>query len=416
VTSRSHLTKKQRYAEDADYRERLRARCRAWWAAHKDEINASRRQKRRSSGVSSYTPRKKQRYAEDPEYRARMRAYNRAWVAAHRDEINAQNRRRWAENPELRRKQRAYRARSGRQVHLKHHYGLSVEEYAAMLARQGGACAICRERSEETLCVDHHHVTRLVRRLLCRRCNLGIGHFRDDPRLLRAAADYLEAFTGSGPPLPDRCAAIASKIVRLLRDACRRIRRAIAMVDRGLERKETNNRCSLNDLRRTTMLSKDKTLQDLFMEALKDIYSAEKQIVQALSKMVKTAQSKELADAFETHRNETQVQIGRLEQVFDMLGKTARAEACLGVQGIIERASEIAVKFKGSDALDAGLIAAAQAVEHYEITRYGTLTSWAKELGLDKAAKLLDETLEEEKKTDKLLTKLAEGRVNKKAA
>jgi hypothetical protein len=87
VNSRSPLTKKQRYAEDAEYRERLRGRCRAWWAAHRDEINARRREKRRSSGVSSYTPRKKQRYAEDAEYRAGVRAYNRAWVAAHRDEI-----------------------------------------------------------------------------------------------------------------------------------------------------------------------------------------------------------------------------------------------------------------------------------------------------------------------------------------
>jgi hypothetical protein len=196
VNSRSPLTKKQRYAEDAEYRERLRGRCRAWWAAHRDEINSRRREKRRSSGVSSYTPRKKQRYAEDAEYRAGVRAYNRAWVAAHRDEINAQNRRRWAENPELRKRQRAYRATRGRHIHLKHCYGLSVDDYNAMLARQGGACAICRG-TEHPLCVDHCHVTRQVRRLLCRRCNLGIGYFRDDPRLLRAAAAYLEEFDGT---------------------------------------------------------------------------------------------------------------------------------------------------------------------------------------------------------------------------
>jgi Recombination endonuclease VII len=180
-----------------EHRERLRARYRAWYAAHKDEINARRRQKRRSAGVSSYTPRKKQRYAEDPEYRARMRAYNRAWVAAHRDEINARQRRRWAENPELRQKQRAYRARSQRKVHLKYYYGLSVEDYNALLARQGGACGICRKPSRQRLCVDHCHLTRQVRRLLCRKCNLGIGYFDDDPRLLRAAAAYLEAFSGS---------------------------------------------------------------------------------------------------------------------------------------------------------------------------------------------------------------------------
>ena len=101
-----------------DHRERRRARYCAWYTAHKAEINARRRQRRRDAGISSYTPRKRQRYAEDPEYRARARAYNRAWVAAHREEINAQRRRQWAENPELRRKQRAYRARSQRKVHL----------------------------------------------------------------------------------------------------------------------------------------------------------------------------------------------------------------------------------------------------------------------------------------------------------
>jgi hypothetical protein len=178
-------------------RERLRARYRAWYAAHKDEINARRRQKRRSAGVSSYTPRKKQRYAEDPEYRASMRAYNRAWVAAHREEINAQRRRRWAEDPELRKKQRAYRARSQRKVHLKYYYGLSVEDYNALLVQQGGVCAICRKPSEHRLCVDHCHLTRRVRGLLCRKCNLGIGYFDDDPRLLRAAVPYVEAFNGS---------------------------------------------------------------------------------------------------------------------------------------------------------------------------------------------------------------------------
>jgi Recombination endonuclease VII len=226
-------------------RERLRARYRAWYAEHKDRINALRRQKRRSAGVSSYTPRKKQRYAEDPEYRARMRAYNRAWVAAHREEINARQRRRWAENPELRQKQSAYRARSQRKVHLKYYYGLSVEDYNALLARQGGTCAICRKPSRQRLCVDHCHLTRQVRRLLCRKCNLGIGYFDDDPRLLRAAAAYLEAFSGSekGPPLRTEWRGAIAGLRRALdvlcrqrstlnrlRDACRPICIAIAKV------------------------------------------------------------------------------------------------------------------------------------------------------------------------------------------
>jgi ferritin-like metal-binding protein YciE len=159
-----------------------------------------------------------------------------------------------------------------------------------------------------------------------------------------------------------------------------------------------------------------KTLEDLFISCLRQTYFAEQQIARALAKMVKAANSKELAKAFETHLDETHVHLGRLERIFERLGRPIRPEPSLAIQGIIGEASEFGAEFRDSDALDAALIAAAQAVEHYEITRYGSLSAWATDLGLKDTAKLLDETLEEEKKTDKLLTQLAERRVNKQAA
>jgi ferritin-like metal-binding protein YciE len=164
------------------------------------------------------------------------------------------------------------------------------------------------------------------------------------------------------------------------------------------------------------MPAKQKTLDDLFLETLKDMYHAEKQLMRALPKMAKAADSDELRQAFQTHRDETEGQIARLEQVFEIVGKPARGKPCEAMQGIVEESKEIMEDFKGSDALDAGLLAAAQAVEHYEISRYGTLKTWATQLGMKDAAKLLDETLAEEKKTDALLTKLAESSANRKAA
>jgi ferritin-like metal-binding protein YciE len=164
------------------------------------------------------------------------------------------------------------------------------------------------------------------------------------------------------------------------------------------------------------MPAKEKTLNDLFLHTLKDIYYAEKQILKALPKMAKTAEAEELKQAFETHREETEGQIERLEQVFEILGKAARGVQCEGINGIIEEGKEVMEDFADSEALDAGILAAAQAVEHYEITRYGSLKAWAQELGMNDAAKLLDQNLQEEKKTDALLTKLAEARVNTKAA
>lgn len=164
------------------------------------------------------------------------------------------------------------------------------------------------------------------------------------------------------------------------------------------------------------MAAKEKTLDDLFLMTLKDIYYAEKQIARTLPKMAKAAESTELRDAFMTHRDETQVQVQRLEQVFEMLGKKASGKTCEAIQGIIAEGTEIMEDFGESQALDAGLIAAGQAVEHYEMSRYGTLKTWAVELGMQDAANLLEETLAEEKKADELLSQLAKARANQKAA
>jgi ferritin-like metal-binding protein YciE len=163
------------------------------------------------------------------------------------------------------------------------------------------------------------------------------------------------------------------------------------------------------------MATKNKTLDDLFHDTLKDIYYAEKKILTALPRMAKAAQSDELKAAFEKHETETEAQIERLEKIFDLIDHPARGKACDAINGIIDEGKEIMTEYKGTSALDAGLLAAAQAVEHYEISRYGTLKTWARQLGLDQAVKLLDETLKEEKKTDEALTQLAETAVNQQA-
>jgi ferritin-like metal-binding protein YciE len=162
-------------------------------------------------------------------------------------------------------------------------------------------------------------------------------------------------------------------------------------------------------------MAKEKTLQDLFHDTLKDIYFAEKKILTALPKMAKAANADELRAAFEKHEGETEGQVERLEQVFKIMGETPKGKTCDAIMGLIEEGQEIMKEYKGMPALDAGLLAAAQAVEHYEISRYGTLKTWAEELGLNEAVKLLDATLNEEKKTDSSLTQLAEGMVNKHA-
>src|ERR1700732_1099192 len=143
-----------------------------------------------------------------------------------------------------------------------------------------------------------------------------------------------------------------------------------------------------------------KTLRDLFHETLKDIYFAEKRILSALPKMAKAARSEELKAAFEKHEGETEGHVARLEKVFAEIDEAPRGKTCDAIVGIIEEGQEVMKEFKGQPALDAGLLAAAQAVEHYEIARYGTLKTWAAELGFNQAVELLDETLVEEKKTD----------------
>ena len=164
------------------------------------------------------------------------------------------------------------------------------------------------------------------------------------------------------------------------------------------------------------MPAKQKNLQDLFLIGLKDIYHAEKSLLRALRKMAKAAESEQLREAFETHRGETEGQVERLEQVFEIVGKRPQAKTCEAMQGILAEGEEVMDDFADSEALDAGLLAAAQAVEHYEISRYGTLRTWAEQLGMRDAVRLLEETLQEEKKTDQLLTQLAEAALNRKAA
>jgi ferritin-like metal-binding protein YciE len=154
-----------------------------------------------------------------------------------------------------------------------------------------------------------------------------------------------------------------------------------------------------------------KDLHELFHETLKDIYFAEKKILAALPKMAKAAQSEVLKAAFEKHEGQTEEHVTRLEQVFEEIEASPRGKTCDAITGIIEEGQEVMKEFKGAPALDAGLLAAAQAVEHYEIARYGTLRTWAEELGLKKSVKLLETTLREEKMTDETLTKLAQSEV-----
>ena len=155
-----------------------------------------------------------------------------------------------------------------------------------------------------------------------------------------------------------------------------------------------------------------KDLSNLFHDTLKDIYFAEKKILATLPKMAKAAQSRELKAAFEKHRGQTEEHVARLEKVFAVIGKKPVGKTCAAIMGITEEGAEIMDEYKGAAALDAGLLAAAQSVEHYEISRYGTLRTWASELGYNDAVNLLELTLSEEKETDTALTQLAESAVN----
>ncbi|MGE0239603.1 MAG: ferritin-like domain-containing protein [Parvibaculaceae bacterium] len=163
--------------------------------------------------------------------------------------------------------------------------------------------------------------------------------------------------------------------------------------------------------------SKDiKTLDDLFVHTLRDIYYAEKKIEKALVNMADKASDIGLKDSFDRHRDQTGLHIERLEKVFEMHGAEAKTIGCPAIEGIIEEADEIAGDVDDDTVMDAALIAAAQTVEHYEITRYGTLVAWARELGRNDCAELLEETLVEERAADQVLTNLAESRINLKSA
>jgi ferritin-like metal-binding protein YciE len=163
------------------------------------------------------------------------------------------------------------------------------------------------------------------------------------------------------------------------------------------------------------MPKRPKKLDELFHDTLKDVYFAEKKILSALPKMAKAAQSRDLAAAFEKHKKQTEAQVQRLEKVFEIIDEKPQGKKCPAILGLVEEGEEIIEEFEDSPALDAGLLGAAQAVEHYEISRYGTLKAWARELGLDDAVGLLEETLEEEKDTDATLTEMAESVINQKA-
>jgi ferritin-like metal-binding protein YciE len=163
------------------------------------------------------------------------------------------------------------------------------------------------------------------------------------------------------------------------------------------------------------MAKQPKTLEDLFHDSLKDVYFAEKKILTTLPKLAKAAQTDELKKAFENHRRETEGQVKRLERVFAIIEKKAQGKTCPAINGLAEEGAEIIEEYKGSPAIDAGLLAAAQAVEHYEIARYGTLIAWASRLGLEDAVQLLQDTLDEEKDTDQTLTEIAESMVNDEA-
>ncbi len=156
-------------------------------------------------------------------------------------------------------------------------------------------------------------------------------------------------------------------------------------------------------------MARSMTLDDLFLDTLKDIYYAEKKILKTLPKMARAAQSDKLRKGFEKHLTQTGEQVSRLEQVFESIGQPAKGKRCDAIEGIIAEGEEIMKEYKGTEALDAGLISSAQAVEHYEITRYGTLRRWAEMMGNKNAARLLDKTLKEESQTDELLTQIAES-------
>jgi ferritin-like metal-binding protein YciE len=163
------------------------------------------------------------------------------------------------------------------------------------------------------------------------------------------------------------------------------------------------------------MASKMATLEDLYTDLLKDLYSAEKQLIKALPKLAKNAQSPDLQKAFQEHLRQTEGHVERIERIFTELGGSPRGKKCVGMEGLVEEGNELLQEDAEPDVLDAGLIAAAQKVEHYEIASYGTARAWAQRLGYDKAARMLQQTLDEESMANEKLTKIAESHVNMEA-
>ena len=163
------------------------------------------------------------------------------------------------------------------------------------------------------------------------------------------------------------------------------------------------------------MASKMQTLDDLYVDLLKDLYSAEKQLVKALPKMAKNASSTDLQKAFQEHLKQTERQVERIDRIFVEMGGSPRGKKCVGMEGLVEEGNEIMKEDAEPEVMDAGLIAAAQKVEHYEIAGYGTARAWAERLGYDKAARLLQETLDEESMANEKLTQIAESHVNMEA-
>lgn len=163
------------------------------------------------------------------------------------------------------------------------------------------------------------------------------------------------------------------------------------------------------------MASKMQTLEDIYMDLLKDLYSAEKQLVKALPKMAKAADASDLQKAFQDHLRQTEGHVERIERIFSELGGSPRGKKCVGMEGLIEEGSELMKENAEPEVLDAGLIAAAQKVEHYEIAGYGTARTWAERMGYDNAARLLQQTLDEESAANEKLTQIAESHVNMEA-
>jgi ferritin-like metal-binding protein YciE len=163
------------------------------------------------------------------------------------------------------------------------------------------------------------------------------------------------------------------------------------------------------------MASKMRTLEDLYVDLLKDLYSAEKQLVKALPKMAKNSSSSDLQKAFQEHLKQTEGQVDRIERIFSDMDGSPRGKKCVGMEGLVEEGNELLKEDTEPEVLDAGLIAAAQKVEHYEIAGYGTARAWAERLGYDRAAQLLQETLDEESMANEKLTQIAESHVNMEA-